>query len=178
MKARLTALLLALMLALPCAAGAETHTVEGLYSVEYEDGLTLDTTTYLLDRTDTYTWLFMLYGDEYTIDASMTKLEGYDGFSLYNATEEQRASYASDTLQALSDYDAELLSTMSVVYEGAEIPFYIFSCKDENGAYLMGETIAGGYALDFYCYYEDGARSADDALTQRLVSLLQSFTPV
>lgn len=175
---KLLAALLALALCLPAAGAlAATHTVPGLYTIQYDDALTLDTTSYLDENTADYTWLYMLICDEYAIDAEMRKLAGYEGFSLYNASEDERAEYLSATLDMLGDYGGELVATMDATASGAAIPFYVYRAQDEDGAYYMAETIAQGHSLAMYCYYMDARQPVDDTLLQALKSVLETFSP-
>ena len=189
---KLVSLVLALMLSLSVAyasdlvvtTGAEQaatlskHTVPGLYSVSYDaTAFSLDNQSFLDENNDDYTWLFMLTGDEYEFDADMTKLEGYDGLSLFSATDEQKSAYLQDTLDALSDYEASLATTVEAIAGNVTIPFYVYSCVNDEGPYLLAETVAQGYALDFYTYYLDGDRAVDDALQQSLRDLLLTFEP-
>ncbi len=176
MTKRIIMLLLcaAMTLAPLCASQAEAYTVPGLYTVEYEDGAVIDDTSYLHDKTDTYTWLFMICGSDYAIDASMTKMDFYEGMSLYSATEDERTAYLEDTKLMLEEFNGEYLGIVDKI----GIPFYVFSCENDDGAYLWAETVANGYTLDFYCYYDDDRMPVDEALLEKFSAMLESFEPV
>ena len=122
---KLAALSLALLFALGMtAAAAETYTAQGFYTIEYPEGLTLDNTSYTDESNDDNVWLYLLTNDDYMIDAYITKLDEYTGFSLYSATESERENYVTDTLDDYADYAASLVETVTTA-EG--IPFYVYS---------------------------------------------------
>lgn len=173
---KLAALALTLLLALSLtAAYAQTYTAGTYYTVEYSDDLTLDNTSYTEDNTEDSSWLFMLSNDQYIIDAGIDVADGYEGFSLYNASEADRAAYQEDMLDAYADENIKLIQTLDLP---SGVPFYIYSIEDSDGDYYYAETIANGNSVNFCCYYADAGVALDDALLANLVKVLNTFQPV
>lgn len=174
---KLAALALALLMALSLtSAFAQTYTAINYYTIDYdENDLTLDDTSYTSENTADSQWLFMLSNDEYIIDASIDAVDGYEGFSLFSASQADRDSFVSDTLDSFSDENAALVKTVEL---SGGIPFYIFSMDNSDGPYYYAETIANGNSVNFCCYYVDASAALDDALLAHLVELLNTFKPV
>ncbi len=170
------ALLLALCLAftLPAAAFAATYSAGGYYTVDYPDALTLDDTSYADENTEEDVWLFMLSGDDYLIDASINTVDDYAGFSLYDATEEEKQAYLAEVADTFADKGATLVDT---VMPESGIPFYIFSMEDSDGPYYFAETIANGASVSFCCYYDDAGAALDEPLLNHLKEVLVTFRP-
>ena len=169
-----TLLALALCLSLGAACAAE-YTVPGLCTITYDDTvLTMDNETYVDENTDAYHWCFLLYNDLYSIDMDMEQLEAYEGLSLFSATDEEKEAYKTALME---DMDAAFLSVLEVPVGSFVIPFYIFSSENEEGPYLMAETVTQGTAIDFYAYYNDATLPVDDALTEALTTLVATFKP-
>ena len=170
---KLAALSLALLFALGMtAAAAETYTAQGFYTIEYPEGLTLDNTSYTDESNDDNVWLYLLTNDDYMIDAYITKLDEYTGFSLYSATVSERENYVTDTLDDYADYAASLVETVTTA-EG--IPSYVYSMQESDGAYYYAETISNGMSVNFCCYYNDAALPLDDTLLGNLHDVLASL---
>lgn len=171
---KLAAFSLALLMALSLtAASAQTYMAGNYYTIDYPDTLTLDDTSYTDENTEDNTWLYMLEGDSYLIDASISTASGYEGFSLYNASEADRQSYVDDTLDAYADDNATLVDTLTV----GNVPFYIFSMEDSDGPYYYAETLANGASINFCCYYNDANATPDEALLKNLEAVLTTFKP-
>jgi len=175
---KIAALALTLMLVLSLsltAAAAETYTAGSYYTIEYpDDTLTLDDTSYTEDSTEDSTWLFMLEGDDYLIDASIGKLDGYEGVSLYSASDEDKAAYVADTLEDFADESPALADTLNTA---SGVPFYIYSLESSDGAYYYAETIANGVSVNFCCYYNDTELPLDADLLAAFESILSTFQP-
>ncbi|HNW87029.1 MAG TPA: hypothetical protein PLP25_06510 [Candidatus Limiplasma sp.] len=172
---KIAALSLALLLALSLTvASAQTYTAGSYYTIDYPDTLTLDDTSYTDENTADNTWLYMLEGEDYLIDASISTASGYEGFSLYSASDADRQAYVDDTLDAYADDNAALVDTLTV----GNIPFYIFSMEDSDGPYYYAETLANGASINFCCYYSDAGATPDEALLKDLETVLGTFKPV
>lgn len=171
---KLAAFALALALLFTTAA-AETYTAGGYYTVDYPDTLTLDDTTYQSDSTDTSTWLFMLLGDDYLIDASMSVVDEYAGFSLTDATDAEKQAYLAEVLASFADQSPALVGTVTA---GSGVPFYLFSMEDSDGEYYYAETILDGNSVNFCCYYYDATVVPDTMLLSNLKTVLSTYTPV
>ncbi len=169
-----TALLVALLLPF-AAASAQTYTASTYYTIDYPDTLTLDDTSYKSDSTEDYLWLFLLDGGTYYIDASISTADGYEGFSLFNATEEEKQAYLDDSLADFADQNATFAD---IITTDGGIPFYVFSMKDSDGPYYFAETIANGSSISFCCYYEDISATPDAPLLSHLKTVLKTFRPV
>ena len=175
---KLAALTLTLLLVVSLgqtAAVAETYTAGSYYTIEYPDTLTLDDTSYTDESTADNTWLFMLEGDDYLIDASIGAVEGYEGVSLFSASDDVRETYVADTLDAFSDDNPALADTLETA---SGIPFYIYSMEGSDGAYYYAETLANGVSVNFYCYYHDSDLPLDSDLLTALEDVLGTFKPV
>ena len=175
---KLCTLSLALLLLLTltfATASAERYTAGSYYTIDYPDTLTLDDTTYTDETTTDYTWLFLLDGDTYLIDAALTPAEGYEGVSLYSASEADQKAYVQDTLEAYNGYGIQLAD--AIVVNGS-IPFYIFSMDEGDGPYYFAETIANGTSINFSCYYDDAETALDAALLSEFETVLKTFKPI
>jgi hypothetical protein len=179
---KMAALLLAVLmaLALPALAFAATYTASGYFTIDYPDTMELDDTSYTNENTEDDAWLFMLSGDGYLVDVSISTVEEYAGFSLYSATDEEKEAYVAEVQDTFADNSATLVGTLSLGDETTEnvIPFYVFSMEDSDGPYYFAETIANGASLNFCCYYEDATAALDDALLENLNAILGTFRPV
>ena len=174
---KLAALTLTLLLVVSLgqtAAVAETYTAGSYYTIEYPDTLTLDNTSYTDESTEDSTWLFMLEGDDYLIDANIGKVEGYEGVSLFSASDEVRETYVADTLDAFADENPALADTLETA---SGVPFYIYSMEGSDGAYYYAETIANGVSVNFYCYYHDSELALDSDLLTAFEDVLGTFKP-
>ena len=170
---KLVALSLALLLVLSLTvASAEAYSAHGYYTIDYPATLTLDDTSYTDENTTDDIWLFMLSDDAYLIDAYITKLDDYAGFSLYSATDAEKETYVKDTLDAYADQNAALADTL-VTAEG--IPFYVYAMEESDGVYYFAETIANGASINFCCYYDDAKKPLDSALLTNLEAVLSTF---
>ena len=171
-------ILLALALCLTwTAAFAETttYTASTYYTVEYPSEMELDDTSYTDENTDTYTWLFMLIGQTYTIDANLEAVEDYEGFSLFNATDEEKQAYLEEVVDSFADNDCKYVSMFETTAN--QIPFYVFRMEDSDGPYYYVETIANGTSLSFCVNYIDGSEP-DEALLDEAEAVLQTLTPL
>lgn len=174
MKRTLCLLLcLCLCLCTGVALGAQ-YTAGGLFTITYDDQLLLDDTAYLAENTDDHRWLFLLTDRTWLVDVSVEIIEGYEGFSLHEAAPDERELYLMDVLDSMSDYKAESLGW---IYAG-DVPFLLIKLYDDEGGYLMAETVAGGCAIDFMIYYGDLETEADAALEQVLRDVVSTFVPV
>lgn len=176
-RTALTIAVISLCLCTPTAL-ARTYTAKDCFSISYDDAVyTLDDTTYSNENTSQNAhWFFIIYNDEMMIDASAELLTDYAGQSLPGANEAVLAAYVDDMLDVYSDENAALVTSVKAGSQG--IPFYIFSYTNEDGPYLMAETVLNGYALQFMTYYNDADLPVDDRLTQSLITLLDTFESV
>lgn len=172
---RLLCLTLALLLSLSltAAAQAERYTAGTYYTIEYPDSLTLDDTSYTDENSEDYTWLFLLQGDDYLIDASLSPADGYEGVSLFSQDEADRQAYVDQTLEDYSAYGIALVDTLTV----ENVPFYLFSLDEGDGPYYYAETIANGVSILFTCYYNDAETALDAALLSDFETVLKTFRP-
>ena len=161
-------------LCLPLVAFAETYTAGGYYTIDYPEAYTLDDTSYTDESTEDNLWLFLLDGETYLIDASVATVEGYEGFSLIGATDEEKQQYVETTLDSFAGQNAVLADTLTAA---SGVPFYVFSMEDSDGPYYYAETILNGTSAYFYCYYDDTTRAPDAALMADLKTVLQTFRP-
>ncbi len=162
-----------LALALLCGvAAAETYTAGHYYTIDYPDALSLDDSSYTDDNTDTSTWLFMLLGDDYLIDASVSTVEEYAGFSLQGADETQKQDYINEVMSTFADQTPALADTFTAA-DG--VPFYVFSMEDSDGQYYYAETIISGESMNFCCYYYDASTAPDAALLSALKTVLSTY---
>lgn len=171
-KRRLAAVLLGLCLTL-CLTGATAaeYAAAGLFAVSYDDSAyVMDTLTYQGDTSDTYRWLFLLSTDDLLIDVGIEALEGYEELSLFSAADEEKRSYLNAFLDGGS---VTLLDTI----ESSGVPFYIFRLQDDEGPYLLAETVVKGYGIDFCAYYDDPTLPADEKLLSALEDVLKTFVP-
>lgn len=172
--ATLTLALLMLLSLANTAAAATTYSAGSYYTIDYADELNLDDVSYADESTDDYQWLFLLYNDTYLIDASLSRVTGYEGESLYNATQEERDAYVADTLDAYADDNAQLTRELTTV---SGFPFYIFSLEGSDGAYYLAETIANGTSVNLYAYYADASKPLDQELLEKFTELLITLRP-
>jgi len=172
---KLIAVLLSLsMLLTLSAAAAASYTAGDYYTVDYPETMTVDDESYTDENTEDDLWLFMLVGDDYLIDAGLTTVEVYEGFSLYNATDAQKADYIAEALETFADSNPSLVD---IVDSQSDIPFYIYSLEDSDGMYYYAETISNGVSVYFCCYYYDAETLPDATLLRNLESVLTSFRP-
>lgn len=177
--ARMTiALLLLCSMALAlCSAQAAEYTVDGLFTVRYDDkAFTLDNATYADENVDdSYRWFFILYNDLMMFDASTERIDGFEDFSTQGADEAARQLYLDDLYASFDDQSIKLLTTVTAGESKA--PFYVFSYENEDGPYLMAETVVNGYGIDFMAYYNDSEKPVDDALLNALLELVDTYAP-
>ena len=172
---KLAALTLALLMTLSLtAAFAQTYTAGQYYTIDYNDDLTLDNTSYTSENTTDNRWLFMLYNDDYLIDAALSAASGYEGVSLYAADQTVRDAYVDDTLEAYADENIQFVEELTTV---SGFPFYVFSMDGSDGAYYYAETIANGSSVNFCCYYNDANAALDDTLLQNFAEMLITLRP-
>ncbi|MEA4999618.1 MAG: hypothetical protein VB087_09555 [Candidatus Limiplasma sp.] len=173
---KLTALTLAILLALSLVQGAAaaTYVAGEYYTIDYPDTLTLDDTTYSDEHTEDSRWLFLLYDDDYLIDATLNRVTDYEGESLYNADQAERDAYVADTLAAFADDNIELVREITTV---SGFPFYIYSREGTDGVFYYAETIANGTSVNFTAYYADAARPLDNDLLETLTEVLITLRP-
>ena len=175
MKMRSFALALLLCLLWTCGAQAAQFNAVGLFQITYDDAYFLDDFSYLEDNEQDYRWLFCLIDQETLVDVSLDLSDYYQGISLQDAQEAHRQEYVDDFLAA---YRGGTICFEQVFYAGEQkIPFYIYSIEDETGTSYLAETVSHGCAVDFYAYYLDLSRPADEALLEKLTELLASFEP-
>lgn len=156
-----------------CLTGAvaDEYTAAGLFTITYDgESYLLDNATYQGDMTDTYRWLFLLYSDGMLIDVGIEALPGHEGLTLYTATEAERQSHLDEFLR---DESVVYLETL----EPSGIPFHIFRLEDDEGPYLLAETVVQGYAIDFCAYYDDHTHPAGEALLSALKDVVETFAP-
>lgn len=166
------AVILALLLcALP--ANAEVYCAPGLFTLRYDEQCyTLDDVAYSYENTGGNAhWFFILYNDEVMINASMENLQDCAVQSLVGESLSQ--PYIADMQDLYSDQDAAFLTAIDT--SGGKVPFYVFSCKNEDGPYLMAETVIDGKAFDFMIYYNDSTLPTDDRLAQTLTAVLEGI---
>ena len=168
-------LALSLLCGLTGALADQTYTAASTFTLTYPDELTLDDTTYSSESTEDSKWLFLLEGGGYDLDATIELASGYEGFSLFSATDDEKDAYVDEVLDSFSESNPTYLST--VVSASGSVPFYIFSMEDADGPFYYAETIADGKSINFYCYYSDNA-TPDEALMDKLTAILTTFTPV
>ena len=170
MPAKLLSLLLALLLIL-CLGGAQAaeYTAPGLFTVTYdEQRWTADCAAYHGESTPEARWLFMLYSDDMLIDVEAATAAGYAVQTLVGADAGSIERYIDD----MAFVGCTHLDTITV----GEIPFVLFEMEDEEGPYLMAETVANGWCIDFYAYYDQGG-PADEKLAEALREVLGTFEP-
>ena len=170
MKIRLFSLVLAVMLLCCTAAQAAEMHFSGLFSFSYDETLyECDTTSWLDQNTAGKRWLMMLYATDYLIDASLTRTEGWEQVTLKSADDPAFAWY----LDNMTADGFEHLGTQQA--DGAA--FALFRTSDADGEYLLAETVANGWSISFYAYYDDTDRPADDALLSALQAVVQTCRP-
>lgn len=178
MKKFLALLLCVLMCAASCSALAVEYNANNIFTVTYDENTyAIDNSSYLEENTSEYIWLFMLYneGADAVVDVAMEALPEFAGLSLFSATAEERNGYVEATLDIFSDAGIKLLDTITV--SDLQIPFYIYSLEDENGAYITAETVVNGWAINFSTYHM-ATSEADDALLNVLEEVVTTFQPV
>ena len=175
---KLASILLALTLCLTLTAAlaeTTTYTASTYYTVEYPSEMQLDDTSYTSENTDTYTWLFMLNSDTIVIDASMEQVEEYAGFSLFNATDEEKQAYLEEVADSYADYNCEYVDMFETTAN--QIPFYVFRMEDSDGPYYYVETIANGTSL-YFCVSNIDGTEPDETLLSEATAVLQTLTPL
>ena len=178
---RFLALLLCLMLCtLSSAALAKevSYNAKNIFTVRYDDEqVCFDNQSYLSECTDVFEWLFMLYHQEndVIVDVSMEYFDEYEDLALFQADAQTRQAYVNSMLDAYADMNIRLLDTFSI--SEIDIPFYLFSAEDENGSYLVAETVVYGYAIDFTAYRGDNV-PVDEATLNFLCQILDTFEPI
>ncbi len=178
---RIFALLLILTLCVfSSAALAEevTYNANGIFTIRYDDQhIAMDNQSYLEECTDVFTWMFMLYDQEkdVIVDVSMEYYEEYEDLALFSADAQTRQAYVDSMLDAYADMGIRLLDTFSI--SEIDIPFYLFYAEDENGGYLVAETVVYGYAIDFTAYRGEDTE-VDEATLDVLTQVLDTFEPI
>ena len=178
MKKFLALLMCVLMCAASCSALAVEYNANNIFTISYDENIyALDNATYLEENTNEYIWMFMLYNEatDTVVDVAMEALPEFAELSLFSATAEERKGYVEATLDIFSDADIKLLDTITV--SDLQIPFYLYSLEDENGAYLTAETVVSGWAINFSAYHM-ATSGADDALLNVLEDVVKTFQPV
>lgn len=169
MRRQMISLFLILMLLCPCAQ-AQTHSFSGLFSLSYDENVyTADTSTWMDESDETSRWLMMLSTDAYLFDVTLSRVEGWEHVSLTDPA----AAMAGWYLDSMTADGFEHLDTV----EANGVVFGLFRASDEDGEYLLGETVINGWAVSFYAYYNDPERPADDALAGALKSVLAAYQP-
>ncbi len=170
--------LLSLLLAASLCCGsawalAADYTQPGFFTVSYDDkAFALDT-----ENADAYTddavtvWLGKLSDGNVTFEFELDKLENTPHLDFTTAPAEARQAYADQYLDDNADEDAQLVTEMTGAKEN--LPFLVFSLRDEEGLYYTAQTVLNGTAVNLYCYYED--RDPDDALMDILEAMVDSF---
>ena len=173
---KLVALTLAALLAFTLtAASAATYTAGAFYTLDYPDDLTLDDTSYTDETTDSYIWLYMLYNEDYTIDAALEPVAGYEGKTLYEMTEDERDAYLDFALEDFADYNAEYVDDVTST---SGFPFLVFTMDEGDGVYYFAETLINGTSVNLCCYYNDADTAPDDALLLMFEQVLITIRPV
>ncbi len=177
-KKLLSLLLCVLLCTAACSALAVDYNANGLFTITYNDDLYLfDNRTYLEENNDHYIWMFMLYQPDVdtVVDVCMEYLEEFDGLTLFSAPAEDRQKYVNATLDAFADNGIQLMDTLTV--SDYDIPFYVYSLEDENGEYLIAETLVSGWGIQFSAYHQEDGDSTDNLMAV-LEELLNTFQPV
>lgn len=177
MKKRLVGLALLLAALMYClSAQAADYTADGLFTVSYDETrFTLDRTSYTIDCTATYKWLFLLHDGSNVIDVSTETIPEYAGFSLHTADDAVLSLYQQDVLSAFADQNAVFVSRRTV--SALQVPFYIFRLQDEEGTYYLAETVLNGVVIDFLCY-PAAMNAVDETHLDLLCRLLDTFVPL
>ncbi len=160
------------------ALAVEYTTVNNLFTITYDENLyLLDDFTYLNENTSDYQWLYMLYLPEkdVVVDVEMEYMPEFEGVTLYTASEATYAQYVDATLDLFSDYHIQLLDTITVSEQN--IPFYIYSKEDADGAYITAETIVNGWAIQFSTYHNESGEM-DASLLTVVQEIVSTFKPV
>jgi len=171
MPAKFLSILLALSLML-CAgcAQAATHTFSGLFSMEYDERVyALDTAAWLDESDDVSRWLCMLSAENYLIDVNMNQIEGWEHLSLIRPDDPMTSWYLEDML-------TDGVEHIGNVEAGGAL-FCLFRTSDADGEFLLGETVANGWAVSFYAYYDEPEKQTDTALEEALKALLRTYQP-
>ncbi len=179
MMKKFACLLVCVLLCAAClTASAAQYNAGNLFQITYDETLwQLDDVTYLEENTGDFKWLFMLYraDQDILIDMAMEALPEFEGLSLFSATTEERTAYVEATMDVFQDNNIKLMDTITV--SELDIPFYLYSLEDADGAALMAETVVSGWALHFTAYHQDSTQLDDDVLTA-LDEILGTFVPV
>ena len=178
MKKFIALLLCVLMCAASCSALAVEYNANNIFTITYDENTyAIDNSSYLEENTSEYIWMFMLYNEQAdaVVDVAMEALPEFAGLSLFSATAEERNAYVEATLDIFSDANIKLLDTITV--SDLQLPFYIYSLEDENGAYLTAETLVNGWAINFSTYHM-ATSDADSALLNVLEEIVTTFQPV
>jgi hypothetical protein len=139
------------------------------------DSMVLDDTAYAGDSTEDMLWLFLLSGENYLIDAALTSVPEYAGFTLSTATDAQKAEYIAEVMDSFADSGPSLMTIMD---SQSGVPFYVFSLTDDQGSYYYAETIADGVSVNFCCYYFDASIAPDTELLANLKNVLNTYRPM
>ena len=166
---RMLSLFLILMLLCPCAQ-AQTHTFSGLFSLSCDENVyTADTSSWMDESDENSRWLMTLSAEAYLFDVTLSRVEGWEHVSLTDPSAAMTGWYL-DSMTADGFEHLDTVETNGVV-------FGLFRADDEDGEYLLGETVINGWAVSFYAYYNDPERPLDDALADALKSVLATYQP-
>ena len=167
MSAKFLSLLLAAALLLcPLGAHAATQTASGLFSISYDETCwQADSASYHAEDSAQERWLFMLYSQNMLIDVEVLRAADYAVENLTDATLQQ---YIDEMVFVGCRYVDTL--------HADGVPFGLFELEDEEGPYLLAETVVNGWCIDFYAYYDQTA-PVDDALVQALREIVGTYQP-
>lgn len=164
---------LAFFLALTLLAGpalAAEQSFAGLFSIEYDEAAYhADTVTYLTGSDGDSRWLMMLGANDYLIDVSMYRVEGWEHLSLTDPGDPMTSWYLKESLGNGIEYIGNISAGGAL--------FCLFRTFDADGEYLMAETVRNGWAISFYAYYDDPEQKTDERLTEALTELVSTYQP-
>ena len=169
MYARILAVFLSLLLfAVP--AQAATQSFSGLFSLTYDETVYKADTISWLDQNDGINrWLMMLGANDHLFDVTLSRAEQWEHITLSDPASAMTTWYLEDMTASGFEHLDTLTANGTV--------FGLFRAFDDDGEYLLGETIVSGWLISFYGYYDDPERPVDDALTDALRELLESYQP-
>lgn len=152
------------------SVSASTYTAEGLFSFDYPDHWIVDNRTYTGDNTEDYTWIADVYDDDYYMTVSIEMVDGFEGFSLFRASEQEAEHYTQDILDSYEAYHPEYLDT----WTSAGVPFVVISLVEDDALFVEALTIANGCEIRFSISDADDDRQS---ATQALKEIVDSFQP-
>ncbi len=154
-----------------------------VFSVSYDpDVFELDDKEYKTDNTDSYEWCFMLISDDYSINCEMEYVPGYERFSLFSASDDEKLAYADVLCAANAEYNSEYVETYEITVrngnKSAVLPFIILHMNDDHyGETYYAETVANGCAI-YFEIYDYNPKRPNAGKKQILLSLLDTFVPI